>query len=108
MMDRCNNPIVRLDPGEAWLAAFDWILNLVAATLEHLIGLLGGALAGRLAGHFIGRIYAGHVEPLHFQDLHQLAEWSLIPQAFARNGAALGAVVGLLTIVILHRKGQQR
>jgi hypothetical protein len=94
--------------GSAWLIAFDGMINLVAAVLEHLLGMLGGALAGLLAGRFIGRIYASHIEPLHFEDLHELAEWTLIPDAFARYGAAVGAVVGLLVVVLLHRRLLER
>jgi len=104
MIDRCDNPTAEWDTGGAWLAAFDYVLNLIATALEHLVGLLGGAVAGLLAGRLLGGVYANHIEPLHFQDLDKLAEWSLIPHAFARNGAVLGAIVGLLAITALRRR----
>ncbi len=105
MNGKCQNQISRLHfDGSPWLTTFDWLMNLVAAALDHALGLLAAALVGLVAGHRIGRIYAGQVEPLYVRDLHELAAWQVIPDTFARNGAVLGAVAGLLLIVILHRK----
>jgi len=105
MTEKCKNLLSRLHfDGSPWLSAFDWMTNLVAAALEHALALLAGALAGLLAGYRIGGIYAGQVEPLYVRDLRELAEWQVIPHTFAMNGAVLGAVAGLLLIVILNRK----
>jgi hypothetical protein len=90
--------------GSPSLAAFDRITNLVAAALECAIGLLSGVLLGLLAGYRIGKLYANEVEPLYIQNLRELVEWQGIPHAFARNGAVLGAVAGLLLLVILNRR----
>jgi hypothetical protein len=105
MTKKCKNPISRLHSNDSlWLAAFDWTTNLVAATLDHALALLAAAMAGLLAGHRIGRIYASQVEPLYVRDLRELAGWQVIPHTFATSGAVVGAVAGLLLIVILHRK----
>ncbi|MBN2129863.1 MAG: hypothetical protein JW741_10220 [Sedimentisphaerales bacterium] len=105
MTEKCKNLISRLHSNDSlWLAAFDWTTNLVAAALDHALALLAAAMAGLLAGHRIGKIYASQVEPLYVEDLRELVGWQVIPHSFARNGAVLGALVGLLLIVILHRK----
>jgi len=90
--------------GAPWLAAIDRMTNFVAAVLECAIGLLAGVLLGLLAGYRVGKLYANEVEPLYIRNLRELIEWQGIPLTFARNGAVLGAVAGLLLLVILNRR----
>jgi len=76
----------------------------VAVLLEHLFGLLTGALAGRWIGYYLGRLYADSVEPVYLRDLSELASCQLIPETWAAIGVACGASAGLLLVAFFNRR----
>jgi hypothetical protein len=61
-----------------------------------------GAIAGGLLGRYAGNVYVTHFEPVYLYDFSELKQWGLVPYEFARNGAVIGVVAGVIVVAIIN------
>ena len=89
----------------------DKLLLFVGFVVEYAFGIYIGYVIGWVIGLYAGRSYAGHFEPVYLDDLSQLSSilsyWRSVPYIFARNGAIIGAAVGMIAIALRHNKSHK-
>jgi NhaP-type Na+/H+ or K+/H+ antiporter len=72
--------------------------------VEYAFGMHIGYAIGWVIGLYVGHFYVEHFEPVYLDDLSQLSYWRLAPYIFARNGAMIGVVVGMIAIAVINNK----
>ena len=88
-------------PVKVWLNRF---LDLVDRILEYYLGMIVGTVAGWLIGLGVGKFYVEYYEPVYMNNLTKFYHWISIPYEFARNGAIIGLVTGVIVITIINNK----
>ena len=78
----------------------DRILYFVQIAVGYGFGIHVGLAVGWLFGRYVGGIYVEHCEPVHLSDLNEIMHWYMMPWTFARAGAIVGVLAGLLAIRI--------
>jgi len=74
----------------------DRALYCVQMVVGYIFGIHVGYVFGGLLGLYIGSVYVEYSEPARFSSWNGLRQW-----AFARTGAAVGVLVGVLAIRIV-------
>lgn len=82
----------------------DRVLFLAEAVVAYCFGMHMGFAIGWLTGLGVGHAYVEHFKPVYMDDLSQLSHWRLMPYDFARIGAAIGVVVGVIAISLINSK----
>jgi hypothetical protein len=81
----------------------DKFLFLIEPVMDYAFGIFMGYILGWLAGLRAGFIYVEHYEPVYFETISLLSKWRLMPYEFAKNGAVIGIVAGIIAITIINR-----
>jgi len=79
-------------------------LFFIKPIVEYAFGIHIGFAIGWPLGLYAGDVYVEHFKPVYFFDLNKLQQWELMPYEFARNGAVIGAVIGVITIAIINSR----
>jgi hypothetical protein len=89
----------------------DRLLLTAGFVAEYALGIHIGYAIGWVTGLYAGRIYAEHFGPVYLEDLSQLSSllsyWGSVPYVFARNGAYIGAALGVIAIAIIHARSRK-
>jgi NhaP-type Na+/H+ or K+/H+ antiporter len=80
----------------------DKLLIFIKVVVEYAFGTHIGYALGWVIGLYVGHFYVEHFEPVYLDDLSQLSYWRLAPYIFARNGAVIGAAIGILVIAVIN------
>ena len=83
---------------------FDRVLFFVKAILEYAFGTHMGFAVGWVLGWIGGHVYAEHFKPVYSFDLNELHQWELMPYEFARSGAVVGIIAGVIAIALINNK----
>lgn len=70
--------------------------------MEYAFGIYMGYTPGWLAGLWVGFIYVKHFKPVFIETISELSQWRLTPYEFAKNGAVIGVVAGIIAIKIIN------
>lgn len=92
----CGNILKRL--------LFGRLLFFVKTIVEYAFGMHMGFAIGWLTGWGVGHTYVKYFKPVYIDDLSQLFCWRLMPYDFARIGAAVGVVVGVIAISLINSR----
>lgn len=80
----------------------DKLLFLIRPVVDYAFGIFMGYILGWLAGYRAGFIYVEHYRPVYFETISLLTKWRLMPYEFAKNGAVIGIVAGIIIITIIN------
>jgi len=81
----------------------DRVLHFVQIVVGYTFGIHLGLAVGWLSGRYIGAVRAEHLRhAVNFLDMNELGQWQNIPWAFAKTGAAIGILVGVVAIGIVE------
>ena len=79
-----------------------WIANLVEKILEFVLSITIGAAIGWYGGKIAGGVYTRYFEPAYLSDIEGVMRWWMMPLTFAKEGVLIGAVGGILMIVLIE------
>ena len=81
------------------------VLYVIEAVTEYVLGMALGSATGWLTGLCVGNTYVEHFEPAYYMDdLSELSHWNFMPYEFAKDGATVGLVLGVIAIVFINSK----
>lgn len=84
------------------VAISDKLLFLFESVVDYAFGIFMGYTLGWLAGLWVGLTYVEHYRPVYFETISLLSRWRLMPYEFAKNGAVIGVVAGIIAIKIIN------
>ena len=79
-----------------------WIANLIEKIIEFVLGITIGAAIGWYGGKIAGGVYARYFEPARLPNIEEVMRWWMMPLAFAKEGILIGAIGGILMIVLIE------
>jgi len=82
---------------------FGRVLYFVQTVVGYTFGICVGLGIGWLLGEYVSNVHAQNLQhAVDFLDFNQFRQWQDIPRSFARTGAAVGALVGLVATRIME------
>ena len=91
-----------VSPGVQAVAISDKFLFLIESVVDYAFGIFMGYTLGWLVGLWTGSTYVEHYRPVYFETISLLTKWRLMPYEFAKNGAVIGIVAGIIAIKIIN------
>ena len=79
-----------------------WIANLIEKIIEFVLGITIGAAIGWYGGKIAGGVCTRYFEPAHLPTMEEVMRWWMMPLTFAKEGILIGAVGGILMIVLIE------
>lgn len=79
-----------------------WIASLIEKIIEFVFGITIGAAIGWYGGKVVGGLYARYFEPAHMPNMEEVMRWWTMPLSFAKEGILIGAIGGILMIVLIE------
>ena len=96
------NPSGSVSQAALAVAILDRFLFFIEPVIDYAFGIFMGYALGWITGLWAGLIYVKHYEPVSIETINEVFQWRLTPYEFAKYGAIIGIVAGIIVIKLIN------